>query len=155
MSADDEGGPPPLTANDQGAGQPESAGSTPVSELFEDAVVWVRPEATLEEVADGLAAADIGAMVVGDGTRVAGIVSERDLVRAVAERRPLAGTRAVDIAHTNLVWCDRTATVAEVAAEMMDRYVRHVLVEDEGSLVGIVSARDLLGVYATEEEETG
>jgi len=39
--------------------------------------------------------------------------------------------------------------VAEVATEMMDRYVRHVLIEDGGRFVGIVSARDLLGVYAT------
>jgi len=36
-----------------------------------------------------------------------------------------------------------------VANEMMDRYVRHVLVEEDGRLVGVVSARDLLGVYAT------
>jgi CBS domain-containing protein len=46
------------------------------------------------------------------------------------------------------VWCDATATVTEVAELMMERYVRHVLVEDDGRLVGIVSARDLLGVYA-------
>ena len=41
------------------------------------------------------------------------------------------------------------ATVAEVAQQMMTSYVRHVLVEDDGELVGVVSARDLLGTYAT------
>jgi signal-transduction protein with cAMP-binding, CBS, and nucleotidyltransferase domain len=85
---------------------------------------------------------------------VAGILSERDLARAVAERRNVATTKARDIAHSTIVWCDMTATVAEVAAEMMDRYVRHVLVEEEGNLAGIVSARDLLGVYATADAET-
>jgi CBS domain-containing protein len=41
--------------------------------------------------------------------------------------------------------------VAEVAEEMMEHYVRHVLVEDAGRVVGIVSARDLLGAYAAAE----
>ena len=60
-------------------------------------------------------------------------------------------TRAIDIAHTRLVWCDAESTVAEVAEEMMEHYVRHVLVEDEGLVIGIVSARDLLGAYASVE----
>jgi len=63
-------------------------------------------------------------------------------------------TRAVDVAHTNLIWCDLEATVAEVASEMMERYVRHVLVEEDGELIGIVSARDLLGVHASDDIET-
>lgn len=121
--------------------------------LFEDAVVWIPPEASLERVADALAAGEIGALVVGNGEQVDGVVSERDVVRAVARRRDLSRTRAIDVANSSLIWCDATATVAEVAAEMMDRYVRHVLVEAEGSLVGIVSARDLLGCYAAADLE--
>jgi CBS domain-containing protein len=46
------------------------------------------------------------------------------------------------------VWCDHTATVREVAEVMMEHYVRHVLLEQNGRLVGIVSARDVLGAYA-------
>jgi CBS domain-containing protein len=41
--------------------------------------------------------------------------------------------------------------VGEVAARMMESYVRHVLVRHRGRLVGVVSARDLLGAYATDE----
>ncbi|MGB3053576.1 MAG: CBS domain-containing protein, partial [Acidimicrobiales bacterium] len=63
-----------------------------------------------------------------------------------------AEVRVHSIASTNLVWCDVTATVAEVAELMSERYLRHVLVEDDGDLVGIVSARDLLGVYAASED---
>jgi CBS domain-containing protein len=58
----------------------------------------------------------------------------------------------MDIASTKLVWCDSTATVREVAEQMMEQYVRHVLLEDGGKLVGIVSARDLLGAYAMSPE---
>ena len=73
------------------------------------------------------------------------------MVRALAARRDPSTTTAIDIAHARLVWCDSTSTVAEVAEEMMERYVRHVLVEADGRVVGIVSARDLLGAYAASD----
>ncbi len=129
--------------------KPLAVGATPISELVEDTVLRVLPETSLEGVADLLAAGEIGALIVGDDNEVAGIVSERDLVHAVAQRKDLKSTRAIDIAKSRLVWCDITATIAEVAVEMMEHYVRHVLVEDGGRFVGIVSARDLLGAYAT------
>lgn len=129
-----------------------AAASLPIVALTGDAVARVDPGATLDAVADALVAGEIGALVVGDGERPEGIVSERDLVRAVAERRDTAGTTARDVAHTDLIWCSASATVQDVAGEMMSRYVRHVLVEEDGRLVGIVSARDLLGVYASDSD---
>jgi CBS domain-containing protein len=124
-----------------------------VSAFVADTVARVSPRATLPELADALVAADVGALVVGDGDVVDAVVSERDIVRAVAARRDLTTTTAIDIATTKLIWCDADSTVAEVAMEMMDQYVRHVLVEENGSLVGIVSARDLLGAYAATDIE--
>ena len=73
------------------------------------------------------------------------------LVRAVAEGRDLQTATASEIAHRELRWSDANATVAEVAEEMMEQYIRHVLVEIDGELVGIVSARDLLGAYISAE----
>ena len=130
-----------------------AAGRTPVSELVEDQVVTVPPDLCLLEAAKALVDADIGAVVVGVEGTVTGVLSERDVVRAVAQGRNLASTSTRDMASTALIWCDVGATVAEVAAEMMERYVRHVLVESNGALVGVVSARDLLGVYATAEPD--
>jgi CBS domain-containing protein len=115
-----------------------------------DRVASIRPDASLVEAARILVHRDIGVLVVRgkDVDRPAGVVSERDLVRAVAGGRDLESTRTMDVAHTDLSWADASATVAEVADEMMDRYIRHVLVERNGHLVGVVSARDLLGAYA-------
>jgi CBS domain-containing protein len=79
---------------------------------------------------------------------VRGVVSERDVVRAIAAGSDPAMTSALEIGWTELSWCEATATVAEVAEEMMERYIRHVLVKNDGRLVGVVSARDLLGAYA-------
>jgi CBS domain-containing protein len=126
-----------------------SLGLTSVSILIAAPVAKVALDATILEVADAMTAASVGALVVSDGDGAAGIVSERDIVGALAKRRDPATTRARDVASTTLVWCDAEASVAEVAEEMMECYVRHVLVEDDGRLVGIVSARDLLGAYAS------
>ena len=127
-----------------------SPGSDKVSLLIGAPVARVRAEANLRDVAAVMVERCVGALVVGERQGLAaGIVSERDLVRALAEARDPLTTRAGDIASTRLLWCDADATIAEVATEMMDAYVRHILVEDRGRLVGIVSARDVLGAYAS------
>jgi CBS domain-containing protein len=126
-----------------------NVGSMPVSMLVGDGVVHVEPDASLWDVADALTAADIGVLAVTRDDAVIGIVSERDLAHALAERRDLGATHASDIAHAPLISCDVIATVAEVATEMMEHWVRHVVVEQDGQVVGIVSARDLLAAYAS------
>jgi CBS domain-containing protein len=128
-----------------------NVGALPVAAFAADVVARVAGDADLWQIAEAMVDADVGALAVGREGDVIGVVSERDVVRALAARRDPSGTKATDIAHTQLVWCDSTATVAEVAEEMMEHYVRHVFVEDDGRMVGIVSARDLLGAYAAAE----
>ena len=125
-----------------------SPGLTPVSALTGDPVARVPADATVADVAKAMAAHDVGAIVVGHEERPAALLSERDIVRLVAAGKDPATVPAADIASTKLVWCGADATVYQVAARMMDRYIRHVLVEHHGALVGIVSARDLLGVFS-------
>jgi CBS domain-containing protein len=106
----------------------------------------------MQQVVDELDADEVGLLLVGTADNVVGVVSERDLVRMLAARRDLTTTKAADVATTTPVWCDADATVHEVAELMMENYVRHVLVGENGSLVGIVSARDLLGAYTASPE---
>ena len=122
-------------------------GNLPVSVLAGDGLVWISDEANVWEIAQALADADVGALAMGDGDQVTGVVSERDVVRALAAGQDPSATRAVDIAHSQLVRCDVDAPVVTVAEEMMVHYVRHVLLNEDGRTVGIVSARDLLGAY--------
>ncbi len=133
--------------------EPGSVGAIPISRLIGDAVIHVEPRTSLRELAKVLADADVGAAAVVEGDDVKGVVSERDVVRALAGEGDPQTLVASDIASTEVVWCDAEASVAEVAGVMMDRYLRHVLIEDGGRLAGIVSARDLLGVYAAEDIE--
>lgn len=125
-------------------------GSLIMRQLIGDEVARLPVDATLRDVAEALDRLAIGAVVLGDDPRPAALVSERDVVRAVAGGHDPGEIDARSVASTDLVWCDVESTVDEVAAEMLVRYIRHVLVEEDGRLVGIVSARDLLGVYCSE-----
>ena len=126
-----------------------SAGELPVSAVTADPVARVAADATVADVAKAIVAQNAGVMVVGDDALPAAVLSERDVVRVVAGGKDPASVRALDVASAKLVWCNANATVDEVALRMMDRYIRHILVEQDGALFGIVSARDLLGVYCT------
>ena len=130
-----------------------SPGSIPISTITGDPVARVAADATVADVAMAMADIDVGAVVVGDNQRPAALVSERDVVRVVAAGKNPAAVPAAEVASTKLVWCDADATVDQVATRMMDRYIRHVLVERDGALAGIVSARDLLGVYSAYSAE--
>jgi CBS domain-containing protein len=125
-----------------------SPGLTPISTIAGDPVARVPLDATVADAAKAMVAHDVGAIVVGHEQRPAALCSERDIVRLVAAGHDPAAVPAAEVASTNLVWCGAGATVNQVAARMMDHYIRHVLVEHEGALVGIVSARDLLGVLS-------
>ena len=127
-------------------------GSIPISSVTGEPVARVAANATVAAVARAIVARDVGAIVVGDDGQPTALVSERDIVRVVAAGQDPATVPAADIASTKLVWCDAEATVDEVAVRMMDRYIRHILVERDGVLARIVSARDLLGVYSAEAD---
>jgi CBS domain-containing protein len=126
-----------------------AAGTLSVSALIGDGIATIAAEASLQDVAEALVSQGIGALAVDDGSGgTQGVVTERDLVVALAEGRDPGATTASDVASDDLICCDAEASVAEVAGLMMEKYVRHVLVEEGGALTGMVSARDLLGVYA-------
>ena len=132
--------------------QPTTGGRAPVRVYAADTVITIPPDATLLAVADELDGDQVGILVVGSMHDVEGVISERDVVRAVAEGRNPQETTARELASKRVVWCDPTATVQEVAELMMEQYVRHVLLGEDNRLVGIVSARDLLGAYAMEPD---
>lgn len=125
----------------------------PVAGLTGDTVARVAATDSLRTVAQELVRQEVGLAVVGDGDRPVGVVSERDVVRSVASGLDPDATTAADVESTELVWADAGASVADVAAQMMERYIRHVLVEDDGRLIGVVSARDVLGIYASDDQD--
>ena len=109
-------------------------------------VATIRPDATIAEAVDMLHRERIGAIVVSnDGDGVDGILSERDIVAALAEQGTNLLSRSVDDVMTHdVVTCDPGDTVGELMAEMTNRRIRHFPVLSEGRLCGIVSIGDLV-----------
>jgi CBS domain-containing protein len=109
-------------------------------------VTTVRPEATMAAVVRELTAKSIGAVVVSeDGTTPLGLVSERDIIRAlgVYGARTL-DLRASDIMERRPVTCQTEDSVTRLMADMTRFRVRHLPVVEEGRLRGIVSIGDVV-----------
>jgi CBS domain-containing protein len=123
-------------------------GSDQVRMFVSDTLIRVGHDATVRELARRMVAEGVGALVVTEGDQVHGIVSERDVVVAIAAGKDLDTTTAADVDSRRVVTCTPDTSVQAAAMLMMEHYVRHLLVNDHTRPVGIVSARDLLGVYA-------
>lgn len=109
-------------------------------------VATIAPDASLADAAGELARHGIGALVVTDAEgAIVGIVSERDLVRSIADHGTDALTRRVRDAMTASVHtCAPDATVDQLMAQMTDHRIRHVPVVDGTAMVGIVSIGDVV-----------
>jgi CBS domain-containing protein len=119
----------------------------PVTSYMTSEVQHVDPTATLRDVARVLVDVGIGCVAVGPPDAVVAVISERDIVRAVADGADLDSTTAADAGSRSLVWASIDDTIGDVAEEMMEDYVRHLLVRDDAGLVGILSMRDVLSAY--------
>lgn len=119
----------------------------PVSTYVTTEILTIDPSASVREAARLIAGASVGCLVVGTNEQVEAIVSERDVVRAVAEGADLDRMTVGELGSRTLVWASIDDTVGDVAEEMMEDYVRHVLVRDDSGLVGVLSMRDVLAAY--------
>jgi CBS domain-containing protein len=111
-----------------------------------NSVATIQRDATVAEAVDILNRKRIGALVVSDdGERVDGILSERDIVIALAVHGEDLLSRPVgDIMTRTVITCDPSDTVGVLMAEMTNRRIRHFPVVAAGRLCGIVSIGDLV-----------
>lgn len=109
-------------------------------------VFTMAPSDSLKDAIKELAQRRIGALVVTDGDRrIAGILSERDIVRAVARDGANALNLTVgDVMTSKVRVCAESNTIIEVMETMTAGRFRHVPVERDGALVGIVSIGDVV-----------
>jgi CBS domain-containing protein len=116
-------------------------------------VATTTAERMIADIVAELAARRIGALVVMDGHRVAGIVSERDIVRALGEKGAGVLADAVSTIMTrDVVTCSEGETINGVMTRMTRRRFRHLPVVEGGRLVGIVSIGDVVKARMEEVE---
>ncbi|WP_461003962.1 CBS domain-containing protein [Streptomonospora sediminis] len=108
-------------------------------------VVTIGAEATVADLLTRLARYNIGAVVVVQDGRVAGVASERDIVRGLDSRGPvLLGCPVADIMTAVVVTCSTDDTDDTLTVLMTENRIRHVPVLSCGELVGIVSIGDVV-----------
>jgi CBS domain-containing protein len=122
------------------------------------AVATISPTATVRELLAGLAEHNIGAMVVVESESVAGIVSERDIVRNLHEHgTDVLALPVSEIMTTVLATCGPESSVDDLSGLMTEKRVRHIPVLVDGHLAGIVSIGDVvktrLEELTTEQEQ--
>ena len=117
-------------------------------------VATIGPERTLADAIDELAKRRIGALVVVEGRdRVAGILSERDIVRALAKRGgDLLADKVGSIMTREVVTCGESETINRVMGRMTRGRFRHLPVIEDGQLAGIVSIGDVVKHHVAEVE---
>ena len=114
-----------------------------VKDIMNADVQATSPEDTFEHVAILLHDNAISSVVVMNGDRLAGIVTERDLVNLVADGKDPRTTKVSERMSTDLDTVGSRTDIAEAAEHMARRRIRHLPIVDDGRLVGIISIRDL------------
>lgn len=109
-------------------------------------VTTIAPDARISAAVDLLRRHAVGALVVSrDGIAIDGILSERDIVAALADHGAATLDLAVrDLMSRKVVTCRREDAIADLAALMTERRIRHLPVVDRGALAGIVSIGDVV-----------
>ncbi|OWU83877.1 histidine kinase [Oceanicola sp. 22II-s10i] len=117
-----------------------------------ETVITTRPDTTITDVARLLSEHRIGGVVVSsDGRKADGILSERDIVRALAARGPSCMTEPAKALMTpDPVCCGRDDTADQVLGKMTEGRFRHMPVTDDGVLVGIVTIGDVVKAKLSE-----
>jgi CBS domain-containing protein len=108
-------------------------------------VATVGPRTTALQAARTMAERNIGCLLVLDNHELVGIVSERDLARALGIMRDVADLEVRQVMSADVITCHPDDTIESVMSTMTNRRIRHVpVIDDEGTLRGIVSIGDVV-----------
>lgn len=127
-----------------------------VAEILKDkghAVYAIRPDLRLSDACVELERRRVGALIVCDDDKVVGVLSERDVVKAVARDGQAALDRPIsELMTTEVVFAAPAETVAVLMGRMTDRRIRHLPVLTDGRLSGVISIGDVVKCQIAEAE---
>jgi CBS domain-containing protein len=121
-----------------------------VSDVMSRASVTESPSDSLTAAADRMWAKQTGSLLVMDGDQLLGIITERDVMKAVARGDDLANTPVSAVMTTSVLTVTPETSLRQAARHMADRWIRHLPVVVDGVVIGMVSQRDLCGAFASE-----
>ena len=113
-------------------------------DLIKRRPITVTSDATVHDIIKIMAQENIGFLIVREEGQVVGVLSERDVIKALAEEEDLR-KRVGEFCKRDVIKLRADSTLEEAAQTMGRHRIRHIVVEDErGELIGVVSVRDLL-----------
>jgi CBS domain-containing protein len=115
-----------------------------VRDIMVRKVVTAPPKTTLTDVAKLMHKNRVGSVIIMDGSRLAGILTESDFIRLVARGRDMKKSLAEDFMSRNVIKCASSITVIDALMVMRSGRVRHLPVLKDKRLVGVISIRDLI-----------
>jgi CBS domain-containing protein len=119
-----------------------------ISEVMSAAAATHYPSDDLATAAKKMWDQRTGSLLVMDGEAVIGIITERDILKAVATGASLAETTVADAMARDVITAHSGTSLREAAKLMTEHWIRHLPVMEHGKLVGILSQRGLAGVLA-------
>jgi CBS domain-containing protein len=118
-------------------------------------IISVTPQETVLRAAQLMSERGIGGLVVTDGGRLAGIFTERDILRrVVAQRLDPAVARVAEVMTAPVTACAPDTPIDQCAALMTAKRIRHLPVITERGLAGVITIGDVLAFRVTEQQET-
>ena len=115
-------------------------------------VITTTPDASLKTVSDVLVKHNFGCIVISEtGANADGILSERDIVRAIARRgAPALDLAAKDVMTQRVFVCSLEDEISAILSTMSERRFRHMPVLDQGTLVGLITQGDVVKAQLTQ-----
>ncbi|BDC18200.1 CBS domain-containing protein [Acidianus sp. HS-5] len=123
-----------------------------IKELINRPPVAISFSASLKDCAKVMRKENIGSLLVVEGDTPKGIITERDIIQAIADDYPLE-TPASKVMSTNLITAEASTDVSDAALLMTNNKIRHLVITENGKIIGVISLRDVarsLGLITTD-----
>lgn len=126
-----------------------------VADIMTSVTVTDSTSGTLRGAAEQMWRQQTGSLVIVDGDSITGIITERDVLQAIAAGARPDTAPIADIMTRDLITVGPDTSVRDAARLMATHWIRHLPIVDDGKLVGIISQRDVTGVFAAMWQESG
>ncbi|HSK55105.1 MAG TPA: CBS domain-containing protein [Jiangellales bacterium] len=126
-----------------------------VAEIMTKATVTDSHSGTLQAAAEIMWRQQTGSIVIVEGGELVGIVTERDVLKVVASGQDVAKTVVGDVMTTGVITVGPDTPIRDAARTMAQHWIRHLPVVADGELVGIISQRDVTGIFAALWRDAG
>ena len=126
-----------------------------VGQIMTRDITVIPKESTIEVAAQHMLNQQIGSLLVMQDEEYAGIITETDIVRAVAKQIKVSQSTVEEVMSSPILTVEKNLSPHYARDLMADKRIRHLAVTEDGSIVGIVSARDLLAYFKTVSKEIG